>query len=387
MKNPFANFDLEESLSGLPDGLREPMVLAVVASGLVHGFTFLLLPVLTTSAEAKNQGTERIVSVVELTPEEQAKLPVTMTAVNPLVNPLAPGALSKVPLTGLFPSSTTPGIQLTPNPNPVNDFFNNVNKSSSGSTGSLGLGSYSLGNPIITGSSNLDNGLDAAERKRLRELEKADAERKAKEAEAKAKQEEEAKQTAEQKDQKNDPKNQTQVDPGGQNNSPTPPGTQPGTPSTSATQLQPTPALIAATTYGLPEGADKPEYVTQQSQQLQNSILTALLPEALRNLPSDNPQRQQWETANQDQIGKTAIYMATQLQPQTITARPAPLPPGITEFKFNGAPPQTQVNAVIEVYVTPEGKLMAAPTLVRSSGFKPVRYTVLFDLPSAKPAA
>jgi TonB family protein len=66
------------------------------------------------------------------------------------------------------------------------------------------------------------------------------------------------------------------------------------------------------------------------------------------------------------------------------------------------------VNAVIEVYVTPEGKLMAAPTLVRSSGFKhlddlavkeiteavakvplknPVRYTVLFDLPSAKPAA
>jgi hypothetical protein len=408
MNNPFANFDLEESLSGLPEGLRQPMVLAVIASGLVHGFTFLLLPVLTTSVEAKQQGTERVVSVLELTPEEQARLPVSMTAVNPVL----PGAIGKLPLTSLLPGTNTPTIKI--NPNPVNDFFSKANTGSTSTGGGFGLGTYSYGNlsnPIITGGST--NDLDSAERKRLRELEKAENDRqKAAEEAAKKAKEEPAKvnQDPVDKDKNNDPANQTKVEPGNQNNSPMPPQPQTGSAS-SPTQPQPvtpTPELIAATQYGLPAGAEKPEYIDQQSQQLRGSIIAASMPEELRTLPSDDPKRRDWETANQEQIGQKALYLASSLQPQEFQPRPAPLPPGITEFKFNGVPAQTRVSAVIEVYATPEGKLMAQPTVIRSSGFKylddlalkeitdavnkaplknPVRYTIPFDLPAAKPTA
>jgi hypothetical protein len=126
MNNPFANFDLEESLSGLPGVLRQPMVLAVAASGLVHGLFFLVLPVVTNSAESKKLP-DRIVNVIELTPEQQANLPPSMMVNQLPLNqtpllPTTPGG--KLPLTSLFPGSVPNStITVPPSKNPIDSYI------------------------------------------------------------------------------------------------------------------------------------------------------------------------------------------------------------------------------------------------------------------------
>jgi hypothetical protein len=126
MNNPFANFDLEESLSGLPGVLRQPMVLAVAASGLVHGLFFLVLPVVTNSAESKKLP-DRIVNVIELTPEQQANLPPSMMVNQLPLNqtpllPTAPGG--KLPLTSLFPGMTPNStIDIPKSKNPIDAYI------------------------------------------------------------------------------------------------------------------------------------------------------------------------------------------------------------------------------------------------------------------------
>ncbi len=54
------------------------MVMAVAVSALAHGLFFVALPNLANSA-TKNKPAERVVNLIELTPEEQANLPQTMS--------------------------------------------------------------------------------------------------------------------------------------------------------------------------------------------------------------------------------------------------------------------------------------------------------------------
>jgi hypothetical protein len=128
MNNPFANFDLEESLAGLPDALRQPMFLAVAASTVAHGLVFLVLPVVTNSAESKKLP-DRVVGVVELTPEQQAKLPPSMMVSQfpaSSVVPLLPTTGGKLPLTGLFPGMPENNIAIPATKNPVNTLMDDI---------------------------------------------------------------------------------------------------------------------------------------------------------------------------------------------------------------------------------------------------------------------
>lgn len=78
MNSRLNSLNLEKFLAELPDTFRKPMVMAVTASALAHGLFFVALPKLASSA-TKNQPPERVVNLIELTPEEQANLPQTMS--------------------------------------------------------------------------------------------------------------------------------------------------------------------------------------------------------------------------------------------------------------------------------------------------------------------
>jgi hypothetical protein len=129
MNNPFANFDLEESLAGLPGALRQPMVLAVAASTVAHGLAFLVLPVVTNSAESKKLP-DRIVGVVELTPEQQAKLPPSMLVsqfpASSTLLPTVPGG--KLPLTGLFPGMPNNNIGIPAPKNSIDSLMDSIER-------------------------------------------------------------------------------------------------------------------------------------------------------------------------------------------------------------------------------------------------------------------
>lgn len=112
MSNPFDRFDLEGALDGLPDSLRNPMALAVGASLVTHGVFFIGLPAFS-GIQTKEEKPERIVNVIELSPQEQAQLPQStmagqfpMNTTSPLkTNPLASlPQFPQVPLTDLGPS-------------------------------------------------------------------------------------------------------------------------------------------------------------------------------------------------------------------------------------------------------------------------------------------
>jgi hypothetical protein len=135
MNNPFANFDLEASLSTLPGVMRQPMVLAVAASGLVHGLVFLVLPVVTNSAESKKLP-DRIVNVIDLSPEQQAKLPPSMMVSQLPTLPTTMGG--KLPLTGLLPGMLPNNpLKLTPtSPSAIDKLLNGFAEDSQNSIGS-----------------------------------------------------------------------------------------------------------------------------------------------------------------------------------------------------------------------------------------------------------
>jgi hypothetical protein len=124
MRPTFARFDFQDLLDTLPPVMRQPMVVATIGSVFAHALLALGLPVMAGGDQKKP---ERVVGVVSLTPEEQAKLPSTManlpgsglkgTSLVPL--PLGPdGTIS--PLNGLLGKNS-----LTGGTNSIGSAYNN----------------------------------------------------------------------------------------------------------------------------------------------------------------------------------------------------------------------------------------------------------------------
>jgi hypothetical protein len=343
MNNPFANFDLEESLSGLPGVLRQPMVLAVAASGLMHGLFFLALPVVTSSAESKKLP-DRIVEMVQLTPEEQAKLPPSMTQVSML--PSMSGIQS--PLNGLF-SGVTPnsGIKITPPPvtnNPIDSWITKANQdaisygSGSSSYGSLGApigGIYPLPR---NNSSEDDAAKKAADQKQKQlDLEKAEADRKAKEEADKKAKEEAEKQTP------TDPKTGLPIVAAGQTTTPPPPGT-PASQGSAADLKNPTPAqiaqqqqLIAATTYDA-------KGTTADAQKARQDGANQAVLNQFAGLPKEQ----------QESIAGAILFAPTI---DTIAPLTPQLPSGTT-LQFGDLARPAQVDVIVQAYVAEDGALL-----------------------------
>jgi hypothetical protein len=150
---------------------------------------------------------------------------------------------------------------------------------------------------------------------------------------------------------------------------PTPPGSTPnppGGPTPGAADLKtPTPAqvaqqqqLIAATTYDAKGTTVAEQDAAQQA--LPGALLAQLEPE-LNKLPEADRQ------AIVGKIAFSAVPTATielrEFQPQM-----ASLPPGVDAFNFGNAQPPDQVEAIVQVYLTPDGKLFGKPAIVRSAG-------------------
>jgi hypothetical protein len=115
MNNPLANFDLSLFLENLPNTLQRPMTVAVGASILTHGVVLVGLPLITGAADAPEKP-DRIVNVITLTPEEQAKLPQSAPVVTQM--PLSLGTNGILPsLTGLMPTPA-PLMPLMPSSDP-----------------------------------------------------------------------------------------------------------------------------------------------------------------------------------------------------------------------------------------------------------------------------
>lgn len=103
MNNPFPNFSTNSVMLGLSNLVQQPMFVAVAASAVVHGLVFVALPAVTTPV-GQQKDPERVVSVIELTPEEQARLPQAV-GLNQL--PLPTDAMGQLPpLSGVSPEST-----------------------------------------------------------------------------------------------------------------------------------------------------------------------------------------------------------------------------------------------------------------------------------------
>jgi hypothetical protein len=111
MNNPLANFDLSLFLENLPNTLQRPMTVAVGASILTHGLVLVGLPLLTGAADAPEKP-DRVVNVITLTPEEQAKLPQASPA------PM-PGMIG-MPGMGMLPGiAALPGVGPMPSGSPT----------------------------------------------------------------------------------------------------------------------------------------------------------------------------------------------------------------------------------------------------------------------------
>jgi hypothetical protein len=121
MNNPLANFDLSLFLENLPNTLQRPMTVAVGASILTHGLVLVGLPLLTGAADAPEKP-DRVVNVITLTPEEQAKLPQAAPA--PMPGMMGIPGMGLLPGIGALPgvgpllngSSTLPSTGSTPMP-------------------------------------------------------------------------------------------------------------------------------------------------------------------------------------------------------------------------------------------------------------------------------
>jgi hypothetical protein len=340
---------------------------------------FLALPVVTNSAESKKLP-DRIVEVVELTPEQQAKLPPSMTVGQMPMLPSVPAMPGgKLPLTSLFPGmNPNSGIKITPpgptTNNSVDSWIDRVNRDaiSYGSGASIygGLGAPIGGTypPPRPTPSEDEAAKKAADLKQAQiDLEKKDAEKKADEAKQadEAKKAEDAKKAEEAK--RSTPAGPgVVVEPGQQPTGSTP--LAPGTPTgngTAADLKNPTPAQvaqqqqwIAATTYD-GKGTTLAEQDTAQ-QALPGVLLAQLEPE-LNKLP---------EADRNAIVGKIAFSAVPTAQIELREFKPqvAPLPPGVEAFNFGNTQPPEQVEAIVQVYLRPDGKLLGKPTIVRSAG-------------------
>jgi hypothetical protein len=348
----------------------------VAASSVVHGLVFLGLPVITNSAESKKLP-DRIVGVVELTPDQQAKLPPSMMVsqfpVNPSM-PLLPTTLGgKVPLTGLFPGMPDPGIPLTPTKNSINTLMDDIARDTA-IANSNNNSSYSYTSPSYTPyvpPIKTTPTQTEAEKKAEEETKKKDfdlAVQKEIEVRREAQLKAEADKLKAEEAKKNSPPGTSVIVAAGQQPT-TPPGSTPnppGGPTPGAADLKtPTPAqvaqqqqLIAATTY-VAKGTTVPEQDAAQ-QALPGALLAQLEPELNKLSEADR----------QAIVGKiafsavpTAPIELREFQPQV-----ASLPPGVDAFNFGNAKPPEQVEAIIQVYLTPDGKLLGKPAIVRSAG-------------------
>jgi hypothetical protein len=104
---------LPSRTAAVPDWLRQPPAIALLASLGVHGLLFSLWPLLQTAPVAEPVE-RRPVGVVSLTPAEIARLPATRSALD--AAPLAPGALppagSLLPPPTLLPPASLPPLAL-----------------------------------------------------------------------------------------------------------------------------------------------------------------------------------------------------------------------------------------------------------------------------------
>jgi hypothetical protein len=365
MNNPFANFDLEESLSGLPGVLRQPMVLAVAASGLVHGLFFVVLPVVTNSAESKKLP-DRIVNVIELTPEQQANLPPSMMVNQLPLNqtpllPTAPGG--KLPLTSLFPGMTPNSTMNIPkSKNPIDAYIEDSLRNSQNTIAS---------NPYFDPLPPVRIPRTPPEVMKEKPPEKPPE----KTSEQKAGETLKTQQDLE-KPQDGDQPKETPPGPGttvDANQQPTtPPSSTPQPPG--AKELKPSAAqlakqqLIAATTY---KGAGTTSDQTTQQDAATLNVQSQFAQQLAQEQPNLSPQQR-------EEIAGSLALGAMDMSP-TIALEPiAPqLPPGVT-LEFGDMARPKELAVAVLAYVTPDGQLLSysivegqpeALVVTRSSGF------------------
>ncbi len=347
MNNPFANFDLEESLSGLPGVLRQPMVLAMAASGLAHGLFFLVLPVVTNSAESKKLP-DRIVNVIELTPEQQANLPPSMMVNQLPLNqtpllPTSPGG--KLPLTSLFPGMTPNStINIPASKNPIDSLMDSIERDTKISSSN---NSYYV--PPVSSHTPPNNSPPAkteAQRKAEEEaIKKAEilAARRQIEIEEEAKRqiaEEKAK-----KDKDQPPGTGVNVNPDQQ---PTTPGSTPNGTTSDANGPKLSPEAQAQRTALAATMVYNPDSVRPKAQQeRQDNSNNAIL----------NQLADQIKGLTQEQQGKIVMSIIDAPTIDTIKPITPPIPPGLN-LDFGKFERPQQVEVIVQAYVDPDGTLL-----------------------------
>jgi hypothetical protein len=350
MNNPFANFDLEASLAGLPDALRQPMFLAVAASTVAHGLVFLALPVVTNSAESK-QLPDRVVGVVELTPEQQAKLPPSMMVSqfppSSSVIPSLPTTGGKLPLTGLFPGMPDTNIAVLPPKNPINTLMDDIARdtaianSNNNSSYSYTSPSYTPYVPPIKTTPTKTEAERKAEEEATKKAEVLAA-RKRIEAEVEAK-----RQIEEEEKKKNQPPGPGTTVAAGQQPT-TPPGSTPNLPGGStpgAADLKLSPeqqaqrtALAATMVYN----ADSVSPKAQSDRQ--NGTNQAIL----------NQLADQIKGLTQEQQGEIAMSIVNAPIIDSVKPITPSIPAGLNlDFGKFARPPQ--VDVIVQVYLDPDG--------------------------------
>ncbi len=371
MNNPFANFDLEESLSGLPGVLRQPMVLAMAASGLAHGFFFLVLPVVTNSAESKKLP-DRIVNVIELTPEQQANLPPSMMVNQLPLNqtpllPTSPGG--KLPLTSLFPGMTPNStVNIPGSKNPIDAYVEDSLRNSQNTIASnpyfdpLPVRRSSVTPPPVKQKTEAEKQAEAAAEKAKIDLA---VQQRLEADEAKRKADEAARQNT-------PPGPGTTVEPNQQPGStPQPLGAEALKPSAAdlAKQQLLKQQLIAATTYNV-AGTTSGEQTKQQDAATLN-----VQSQFGQQLAQEKPDLSQEQRENI--VASLALGAMDMLPPIALEPRELQLPPGST-LEFGNTPQPQELVVGLLAYVTPDGQLLPysvvegqteALVVTRSSGF------------------
>jgi hypothetical protein len=355
MNNPFANFDLEESLSGLPGVLQQPMVLAVAASGLVHGLFFLVLPVVTNSAESKKLP-DRIVNVIELTPEQQANLPPSMMVnqlplnQSPLL-PTAPGG--KLPLTSLFPGMTPNStINIPKSKNPIDAY---IEDSLRNSQNTIAANPYFDPFPPVRIPRTPPEVVKENPPEKTEAQKKDDDEAAKKELELEKQKEIEA---TEAKRKAEEAKKNTPPGPGTEvaaNQQPTQPGTTPQPPGAAA--LKPSPDELAK------------QQAAAAEQQKQFTLARTFNAQGTTDGNYRDKVNGEFLPKVIQTSGKAvdALYAAyPNKASQTFPANPVPAD---WQLNFTNVPKDQKYVTVIEAYVKADGSFAFDPAVTRSSGF------------------
>jgi hypothetical protein len=357
MNNPFANFDLEESLSGLPGVLRQPMVLAVAASGLVHGLFFLVLPVVTNSAESKKLP-DRIVNVIELTPEQQANLPPSMMVNQLPLNqtpllPTAPGG--KLPLTSLFPGMTPNStITIPPSKNPIDSY---IEDSLRNSQNTIASNSYFDPLPPVRIGRSVPEVVK--EKPEKTETKKEEEEAAKKQLELEKQKEIEA---TEAKRKEEEAKKNTPPGPGTEvaaNQQPTQPGTTPQPPggAPGAKDLKPSPDELAK------------QQVAAAEQQKQFTLARTFNPQGTTDGNYRDKVNGEFLPKVIQTSGKAVPDLYAAYPNKTSQTFPANAVPADWQLNFTNVPKDQKYVTVIEAYVKADGSFAFDPQVTRSSGF------------------